>query len=847
MSVKFWQIGSWNRNTLIDRSTDCITSLALTKYYQLQFIDRLTANSSKAGQMANRSNYTIGNPVGVSNFAAATTHTDRSNAWPDLSDPRHVRKIAEEKLRRQNERIMQTDQVLVAISSSKPKRRSKAKAWKPLDLTESDDEHADSDDQGVPSAFYNDMLASMIHAQAYQSYNSSRHPQDTRGMHQFPEYEHWQYVTRSNTKTLASGLNAYQIQLDVSTPTVAASYNKHEINDVFGNELPSPSYCTANTGGSNGQVQFCIHPNGDVSAHQWSGSLYQWINIGQYSNIRKKTEGQMANERLVGETETQSLQQNTLAYFRLVAKQREGQVTGNALSSKEIQTALSDSHARNVKSYNDLTHASQKENQTPGEKLNTFGTTSNKTKTRITSHETLHKSPTPSPYAARNDYSSSSSGIRSRLADLKFGSMPANQSVPRGPQARTYSTPDFTPNNLASAGLERSTSFPTQAERQRNGSYMSHMVESPVLLEGSPFDTYFPSSSMTSMNSRRSELSAARDYYAGSSFMPAVPVEDQLSGYDYSNRCDNSHFDDASSRITPAGRGAYKDMLQKTADSAIARGSFVTQKTSSEQFPEKADELPEVPNVATAVVPTSKEPGAAVNFKAAFAPPGLNKPTGPRCELLEGTETESSWTRRPVDVVTVKLPPMANEDLALLSRPTPQNFEGPFFQGLTELKDTTNKAERYDQQLSQWFHSGKVKAERHNDLFHHIMAQANSADLKTEAATSSRDPGVIGRPKTTVTAVSNVKPEPKFDETLTRLLIPVIENLKFFVEGPESARRGWDARFVTPPEWCVDKSEKGNLSFFDKEWVQPPKRIGRDQRFASVNKDRFRGRMALDF
>jgi len=793
--------------------------------------------------MDNRSNYTVANRGEVSNLATATTYTDQSSAWPDLSDQRNARKIAEQKLRRQHERIMQTDQGLAAISSSKAKSRSRAKVWKPFDLTESSDEHPDSDDQGGSSAFYND-----IYAQAYQPYTSSRHSQDTLGMHQFPEYEHWQYVTR-NTKALASGLNAYQIQLDVSTPTVAASYNKHEINDVFGNELPSPSYCTANTGGSNGQVQFCIHPNGDVSAHQWSGSLYQWINIGQYSNIRKKTEGQMANERLVGETETQSLQQNTLAYFRLVGKQREAQVTGNALGPKEIQTALSNSQARNAKSYNELTHTTARENPTPSEKLNSFGTTSNKTKTRITSHENLHKSPTPSPYASRNDHSSSTSAIRSRLADLKFGSMPASQSSsgPRGPQSRTYSTPDFAPNNLASAGLERSTSFPTQAERQRRGSYMPHLVDSPMLLEGCPFETYFPSSLFSSITSRRSELEAARDFYTGPGFMPAVSVESQSSSYDHSSRYDKSHLDDASSRMTSAGRGAYKDMLQKTADSAIARGSFVSQKTLPEHLPEKAEEHSTVSNVNTSVVPMATEPGAAVNFKAAFAPPGLNKPTGPRAELLEGTETEGSWTRRPVDVVTVKLPPMANEDLALLSRPTPQNFEGPFFQGLTELNDTTNKGERHDQQLSEWFHSGKVKAERHDDLFHHIMAQANSADLRAEAATSSRDPGVIGRPKTGATVLPTVKPEPKFNETFTRLLIPVIENLKFFVEGPESARRGWDARFVTPPEWCVDKSEKGNLSFFEKEWVQPPQRIGRDQRFTPVNKDRYRGRMALDF
>jgi len=791
--------------------------------------------------MANRPNNTIAIQVRASSFGPSTTHTGHSNAWPHLSDQLHARKIAEQKLRRQNERILQTDQVLASISSSKPKGRSRAKAWKPFDLTESSDELASSDDQRgpTPTPFLPD-----IYAQAYQPYTTSRHSHDALGM-QFADYDDWQYAT-TNTKALASGLNAHQIQLDVSTPTVAASYNKREINDVFGNELPSPSYCTANTGGSNGQVQFCIHPNGDVSAHQWSGSLYQWINIGQYSNIRKKTEGQMANERLIGESETQSLQQNTLAYFRLVGKQREAQVTGNALGTKEIQTALSNSSARGASPYNELTHNTEGENSTPIEKLNSFGTTSNKTKTRITSHETLHHSPTPSPFASRNDQSSSTSVMRSRLADLKFGSMPVSQ-ILRASQSRTYSSHDFAKYDHASGTLERSVSFPTQDERQSGDVRASHMMDSPTLLEGSPFDSYFPPASMNSVISRKTELDKARSLYTAPAFTPAIPPEIQSPSYDISGVYSNGDWDKTGSRPTPAGRGAYKDMLQKTADSATARGSYVTQKTPPEQLPGFTGEQSNISRAEKPVISVGVE---SLNFKAAFAPPELRKPSAFRKEVLDGSESDGPWTRRPVDVVTVKLPPMANEELALLSRPTPQIFEGPFFQGLTELSDNTNKEERYDKQLSAWFHSGKVKAERHDDLFDHIMAQAKSSDLKVEAAAPSRNPGVIGRPKTETKteaiATPKVKAEPKFNETLTRLFIPVIENLKFFVEGPESARRGWDARFVTPPEWCVDKSEKGNTSFFEKEWVQPPQRIGRDQRFTPA-KGRFRNRMALDF
>jgi len=794
--------------------------------------------------MANRPNSTTGIQAGVSNFATSIACADHSNAWPQLNDQLHGKKIAEQKLRRQNERILQNDQVLASISSSKPKGRSRAKAWKPFDLTESSDEFASSDDQRgpTPTPFFPD-----VYAQAYQPYASSRLSHDSLGM-QFSEYENWQYAIR-DTKSLPSGLNAHQIQLDVSTPTVAASYNKREINDVFGNELPSPSYCSANTGGSNGQVQFCIHPNGDVSAHQWSGSLYQWINIGQYSNIRKRTEGQMANERLIGESETQSLQQNTLAYFRLVGKQREAQVTGNALGSKEIQTALSSSSARNVKPYNELTHTAEGPNSTSSEKLNSFGTTSNKTKTRIISHETLHHSPTPSPFASRNDQSSSTSHIRSRLADLKFGSMPMSQ-ILRASQSRGYSSPGHTHYDNVRSTLERSASFPVLVEHPNDSEHKATVMDSPMLSEISPFDSYFPSASMNSVNNPRVERERTRNYYTTQGISPDLLSGIRSPSYDVSAMYGNEHWDKIGFRPSPTSRGAYKDMLQKTADSAIARGSYIAHKTPHEGSGKHTGEHSIVSRVEECVVPVGMKSGGFVNFKSAFASPELKEPSLFRREVLDGSESDGPWTRRPVDVVTVKLPPMANEELARLSRPTPQIFEGPFFQGLTELNDTTNKEERYDRELSDWFHSGKVKAERHDDFFDHIMAEAKSSDLKAEAAVPTRNPGVIGRPKTEVkteaVATPKVKNEPKFNETLTRLFIPVIENLKFFVEGPESARRGWDARFVTPPEWCVDKSEKGNNSFFEQEWVQPPQRIGRDQRFAS-DKGRFTNRMAFDF
>jgi len=50
------------------------------------------------------------------------------------------------------------------------------------------------------------------------------------------------------------------------------------------------------------------------------------------------------------------------------------------------------------------------------------------------------------------------------------------------------------------------------------------------------------------------------------------------------------------------------------------------------------------------------------------------------------------------------------------------------------------------------------------------------------------------------------------------------------------------ARFAPPPEYAVDKSAKGNESFFGENWGAPPQRIGRDPRYrAFVEEERNAG------
>ncbi|KAL8708097.1 MAG: hypothetical protein Q9220_006951 [cf. Caloplaca sp. 1 TL-2023] len=72
---------------------------------------------------------------------------------------------------------------------------------------------------------------------------------------------------------------------------------------------------------------------------------------------------------------------------------------------------------------------------------------------------------------------------------------------------------------------------------------------------------------------------------------------------------------------------------------------------------------------------------------------------------------------------------------------------------------------------------------------------------------------------------STTRPEAS-DEIISRLLIPVIGNLRNY--GEEA---GYFNKFTPAPAWAVDSSADGNRSFFGEDWGKRPSRVGRDPRY----------------
>ncbi|KAK0253621.1 hypothetical protein LTS09_011198 [Friedmanniomyces endolithicus] len=103
---------------------------------------------------------------------------------------------------------------------------------------------------------------------------------------------------------------------------------------------------------------------------------------------------------------------------------------------------------------------------------------------------------------------------------------------------------------------------------------------------------------------------------------------------------------------------------------------------------------------------------------------------------------------------------------------------------------------------------------------------------------TSSPPGSSGSSNTPAEKATDTRPAehtfPGIDkhDAHTRLLVPVLEHLASYVQGPVEKRRDYFSRWTQPPEWAIDRND--NTSFYDKEPWEPPARVGRDPRYRSM-------------
>lgn len=799
---------------------------------------------------------------------------------PDMktaaADEIRLAELAAAKLKRQQQRISENDATLDVV---KPKTGRKPKTeWKPFSFANSSEDAisvADSIDSRQST--HNDFRLPTpfdVHAKPFtpvigerngRSLSSTRQETDppTSRLPSLPVDEddgpEFQLVTGKKAKPSskpALHLNAYEAKTSDKAPTMTASFNKKEINDVFGNDLPPPEFVQANPGCKHGQLQFVMHPNGDVAAQSWSNEEFQWTCIGQYSYARRRREGTLAASRLRGETEQHTLLQNTLAYFRAVAKQHEALAMGLPWGLKEIEQFLPTPRVVN-------SPPTQKVDEPKAAPVAAASTT-----TTITPSYTVASKfplrPSSNTFEPRAIATFTRDDTQSSLNSMSFGSFPASSLQP-GNQ-RNFGTGETAKIGWGNTGMIKQPlasttdstmysswhSMPTQSA---NGVHQRPLVWSTdtsfLEKDGQPDNGTKTVGHQGTLGHKTVERDIAK---AAPSVPPglgrATPIyppgiEPKQAGYPVFTEQKQLRPATKTEPFPPfdnnlaSDRSAMKNYLNKLGETASARGMSTAtaartvlhdpmrnqKSTPAQASPFKAISPLATPSrrtdVSTQGMPTwehvyqtwdptstpARNPAQAVDAREA------------RRLLLGVSEPDpDTWNTRSAPVVDVQATgALSHEQLAVYSKPTPQNWNGPFFTGSAPAPVNQKS---YDEELHDWFTGGNRKA-RQDDLYERIKA----AHYATTPRKSS--PGAVGTPK----GKARDEGPGEFNETTTRLLIPVLENLSSYVEGPIEKRHGPFARYAPPPEWCIDKSPKGNQSFFGDDWGQPPERIGRDSRY----------------
>ena len=792
------------------------------------------------------------------------------------TDVDHPLSIAAAKLERQNKRIEATNAALLAQAPSekhKQQPRTKGKAWKPFDFaTDTNDAtqaHQLIDAPAVETRVnvfrvpsQGNLLSRPI-SRVSSHTQDSFYPESERRDSSFLESDDFQVFTgrRKGRPPIA----AFNEKPTSQNPTVEATFSKRDITDVFGNELPGPGFMDGNPGTVDGQLQFIQHPNGDVSAHQWSASRFGWENIGQFSNIRKKIEGQLAADRLKGETAWQSLQQNTLAYFRTVAKQREADAMGLLFGVKDIAACLPDTRPPSTA-------------PTGPRRITSKVEMPERPATMKARQESL--SPEKSVGALRN--------IAAMPARPSSDSLPRANAAPQHHDARLNPARHFTPTPrenikddpfVSDSTLHQSYGYPyaNSMQDQHMGNWSAyHAWNNPM----NPMNMYYQGYAMPYMGyqnyghiphvprplydqshaddqasrwramfppQQQQQLSAQQlqqiiqPYHNGrpmfarrSSSRPATQFDSPPRPIDTAGPSAQPTSTASSKPTSPLDtRSVMREHVMKMGEQAKERtksqaniGRTVlydpfqdvqhrdpTPEPVKQESPPKL--IPQKENLGhRPVLGASMIPGLSGHGQAAFSntlAPSVQMPFNPTTSALSENDLRDSSPDREWERETAGT--SGDQDM-----PLPQ----------------TSYLKQWDEnQLNEWLWTGN-KFSRQEDFHQRIMATDATPNRRKHSSTASIKP--IAPPSRSQPAPSAAQPSSNTNSNIltNRLLVPVLENLASYVQGPIEKRRDYFCQWVRAPEWAVDHGVNGNDSFFDGEWGHPPARLGRDPRYQPV-------------
>lgn len=751
--------------------------------------------------------------------------------------------FAEAKLQRQRRRIERAEAALNGSAPAAETRPPRGKGkWKPFDLA-ADASHSGAVlDGGVPiheirvntfrAPTRESSLSRSLSSLSQRTADMERHDSSILDGGGFQLY-----TGRKGRKNIEQ-LHAYEDKPEEKQTTVEAPIDIRETYNVFGNALPGPDYIVQNPGDRNGQVKFVQHPNGDVSAHQWSETRYMWENIGQFSNIRKKVEGQLAADRLKGETAYQTLQQNTLTYFRTIAKQREASVMGIPFGIKEIQALMPE--------------------------LKPVQTTSPLPKRAAPTTELAELPALDAVKARQGDVAPNTAitvGPKQPFGpngSFSYETYPGYMPFQHSYYPSNYDHQHFHPN------------YQNNANYLGGGHYSTDYFGSVSAYSGTD-DPFYSASANHYRNiygapSRYDQRMAASSMYGGfrpvaSNNQQAIRATDQASSVAHSSNMTNATSTDATSQsrfirngvvavpmkakpmTSLNARSVLLESLEKITAQAKERSKSQSNIRTVLHDPLSHEPEPPLPAAevpSDIVKPSSSELKKTVANPSGIVPPRSTRPsssiTAPRHltpadthDKIRQNTPEAYWSARASNTT----PYVSSSSKS--GKISAENTSGSLLDNVPGCSSTTfpkttarsinNK--NYEQELKQWWGNGNTFT-RQKEFYQRIKnLQMTDSFLLNNSSSPSTSLGAIGTP----TNRSAASASDQVDDPMTRLLIPVLENLSSYVQGPIEKRRDYFSQWSQPPDWCIDRSPSGNNSFFDAEWGQPPARVGRDPRY----------------
>ncbi|KAK6008486.1 hypothetical protein QM012_000389 [Aureobasidium pullulans] len=739
----------------------------------------------------------------------------------DADDQIRLAELATARLERQSKRIIDNDPTIPIskLVQSRTTRRPPSKQWPDVDYPESSDGDVTSTSRASRKGSPFDVHAKVFHP-------GSRESSVTRNL-EAPRKDSatlsaddgdFQLVTSKRTKPFskpAVGLNAREVKSDDKLSAIAVSFNRQKINEVFGNDLPPLTYFQGNVGNKDGQVGFAMHPNGDISAQQWSQSDYQWFNIGQFSNSRRRTEGTLASHRLKGENELHSLLQHSLCYFRAVAKQHEAFSMKLPFGPKELQAYMpkvSINRPSRKVTVTDVT-------KTPARSESEQRLSEKKRQTRTPS-----LGPELEPWAQGH-----ASRVRSQCKLSSTTGVP----TPGNPPFQHEFSPSTT--NISAVPNNVPNRWPYSLTALNNLSFGSFSTNK----DHNVSDNHFLLPSLPGTTTARAD-SGERSQYLNSFLPKSVPQMATSHLHSSAPALNLPAFlektqpqTDSSGRAsTSSHRNFTKACLDRIFDAASSRNMNSTTGARTVLH----DPFQSQPPTASSMVKQGSETKLCNTF---WSSTPIGEAASNRIGQTSSSTSNDDHNFDPhvsepdfapkskiMDIVDIGLPHMTTEELTIYSRPSPQNFSGPFFMGSPDVPSEASR-KSHEQELHDWFYSGLRIIERQDEHFEYIKTAHNQLSGTTQ---SKVNPGPIGTPSTRSTPSKKSEPE-SFNEVTTRLFLTVHESLSQYTQGPLDQRRGYLAPFCDPPEWCIDKSANGNNSFFGEDWSQPPERISRDSRY----------------